>query len=166
MFKLIKSWLTFAILWFIGKFLHDVMFFDAMPHNASIFTIAYVGFALLVLGTFFLVAHGKLGAALDAGIDASVIGRYGAGADHPVALLDLDVEVELAPVDDVGQLCPDRAGRALRRPAHVLDADLEADGRAGVILGATLMEAIVLPEPLRLHFGFSTGRAETRRSVS
>ena len=26
------------------------------------------------------------GAALDAGIDASVIGRYGAGADHPVAL--------------------------------------------------------------------------------
>ena len=26
------------------------------------------------------------GAALDAGVDASVIARYGAGADHPVAL--------------------------------------------------------------------------------
>ena len=26
------------------------------------------------------------GAALDAGVDAAVIGRFGAGADHPVAL--------------------------------------------------------------------------------
>src|SRR5262249_5818507 len=44
----------------------------------------------------------------------------------------LDVEAELALVDDLAEARADRARRALLRRAHVLDADLEADRRRRV----------------------------------
>src|SRR4051794_9779254 len=52
--------------------------------------------------------------------------------DRAVALGHLDVEAELALVGDLAQDRADRAGAPLDRRRHVLDADLEADGRPPV----------------------------------
>src|SRR4051794_29018132 len=56
----------------------------------------------------------------------------GADADRAIAFGHLDVEVQLAVVDDLAQRCSHLARRALRRGGDVLDADLEAHGRPAV----------------------------------
>src|SRR4051794_1938526 len=62
--------------------------------------------------------------------DATLVG---ADADRapalPLAFGHLDVEAELAAVDDLAQGRADRAIRSLERGRDVLDADLEADRR-------------------------------------
>src|SRR3954470_24721246 len=57
-------------------------------------------------------------------------------ADRALALEDLDVEAVLALVDDLAQRRARHAARALGRPRHVLDADLEPDG--GLAVGELL----------------------------
>src|SRR5919109_3228219 len=56
-----------------------------------------------------------------------------ADADRALALLDLDVEAQLAAVDHLAELGVDRAGLALGRGRDVLDADLEADRRLALL---------------------------------
>src|SRR5438094_1931464 len=56
----------------------------------------------------------------------------GADADRALALEDLDVEPVLAAVDDLAQRRARDAPCALDGARHVLDADLEADGRLPV----------------------------------
>src|SRR4051794_23472559 len=60
----------------------------------------------------------------------------GPDADRALPFEDLDVEAPLALVDDLAQRRAGHAPRALGRPRHVLDADLEADG--GLAVGELL----------------------------
>jgi hypothetical protein len=60
----------------------------------------------------------------------------GADADGAVAVPDLDVEAQLAAVDDLPQAGVDGALRAVDRRGDVLDADLEAD--RGLAVGEVL----------------------------
>src|SRR6185503_11357459 len=55
-----------------------------------------------------------------------------ADADRALAVAHLDVEAELAAVDDLAERRAHRQRRALRRAADVLDAHLEADRRRRV----------------------------------
>src|SRR4051794_11800242 len=52
-----------------------------------------------------------------------------ADADRPLALANLDLEAELPSVGDFLELRARNACRSIGRGGHVLDADLEADGR-------------------------------------
>src|SRR5436309_1886210 len=56
----------------------------------------------------------------------------GADADRPLPLDHLDLEPQLASVEDLGQASPRGALAALERSRDVLDADLEAHGRLAV----------------------------------
>src|SRR3954447_4390099 len=57
----------------------------------------------------------------------------GADTNRPVTLLDLDLESQLAPIDDLLELRVGGAGLPLGRRGDVLDADLESDGRVALI---------------------------------
>ena len=56
----------------------------------------------------------------------------GTHTDRAVSLTHLDVEAQLAAVDDLAQRGARGAPRALARAGDVLDADLEADGGAAL----------------------------------
>src|SRR5829696_8706271 len=56
-----------------------------------------------------------------------------ADADRAVPLLDLDVEAQLAPVDDLLELGVGGAGLALGCRRNVLDADLEPHRRLALL---------------------------------
>ena len=70
--------------------------------------------------------RGTVQAAAVLDVDHAALVR--ADADRPVALAHLDVEAQLALVDDLAQPRRDGALCALERTADVLDAHLEADG--------------------------------------
>src|SRR4051794_12678919 len=56
----------------------------------------------------------------------------GPDSDRPLPLADLDLESELAAIDDIDQARADGALRPFEGSADVLDADLEADRRPAV----------------------------------
>ena len=73
-------------------------------------------------------------AELGGGDYAALMGAY---ADRPLSFEDLDVEAQLAAVDDLAEGRADHAARPLGGGGDVLDADFETDG--GLPLGQLLV---------------------------